>query len=254
MRHFWILFKHELRMLLISPTTYVAGSLFLALMGFIYWAILRDMITSPQNELPAVQFFKSFWIPTFFVIPLLTMRSIAGERSLGTLDTLLTTPTSRIAVVAGKFAGAYSFYLLLWALTLGYPFIANKLLFTHNESTALLQSESIMGSFSFIAISGVLFVAIGIFTSSLTRSQLVAAMLSFTLLFIVIVGGQQIGTLTQSGIEPTGWLFHTLDYLAIFTHLDDFAHGIIDTRPFFYYLSAGFLLLGISTLVIEAKA
>jgi ABC-2 type transport system permease protein len=254
MRHFWILFKHELRMLLISPTTYLAASLFLALMGFLYWAILRDMITTPQNELPAVQFFKTFWIPTFFVIPLLTMRSIAGERSIGTLDTLLTTPTSRLAVILGKFAGAYSFYLFLWVLTLGFPLIANVLLSANNESPALLRSDPILGSFTFIAVSGVLFVAIGIFTSSLTRSQLVAAMLAFTLLFVVIVGGQQLGTLAQGGVELTGWLDGTVNYLKIFSHLDDFAHGIIDTRPFFYYLSAGILLLGLSTLVIEAKA
>ena len=113
MRHFLILLKHELRMLLISPTTYIAGFLFLALMGLLYWIILNEMSTTALEELPHVEFFKGFWIPTFFVIPLLTMRSIAGERSSGTLDTLLTTPTSRISVVLSKFTGAYLFYLLL---------------------------------------------------------------------------------------------------------------------------------------------
>jgi ABC-2 type transport system permease protein len=254
MRHFWILLKHELRMLLISPATYLAGALFLSLMGFMYWAILREMITTPQDELPTVQFFKSFWIPTFFVVPLLTMRSIAGERSLGTLDTLLTTPTSRIAVVLSKFAGAYCFYLLLWSATLGFPLIAESLLRESNDSAILLNSAPLLGSFAFIAVSGVLFIAIGIFTSSLTRSQLVAGMLAFTLLFIVIVGGQQLGSLDQSGVALPGWMDATVDYLRIFSHLDDFARGVVDTRPFFYYLSSGLLLLGLATLVIEAKA
>lgn len=254
MRHFWILLKHELRMLLISPSTYLAGALFLGLMGFMYWAILREMITTPQDELPTVQFFKSFWIPTFFVVPLLTMRSIAGERSLGTLDTLLTTPTSRIAVVLSKFAGAYCFYLLLWLATLGFPLIADSLLRESNDSAILLNSAPLLGSFAFIAVSGVLFIAIGIFTSSLTRSQLVAGMLAFTLLFVVIVGGQQLGSLDQSGVTLPGWIHATVDYLRIFSHLDDFARGVVDTRPFFYYLSSGVLLLGLSTLVIEAKA
>lgn len=254
MRHFWILFKHELRMLLISPTTYLAGGLFLCLMGFMYWAILREMVTTPQDELPTVQFFKSFWIPTFFVVPLLTMRSIAGERNIGTLDTLLTTPTSRIALVLGKFAGAYCFYLLLWLATLGFPLIAESVLRESNDSSIFLSRAPLMGSFLFIAVSGVLFIAIGIFTSSLTRSQLVAGMLSFTLLFVVIVGGQQLGSLNYSGVELPGWIHASVDYLRIFSHLDDFARGIIDTRPFFYYLSSGILLLGLSTLVIEAKA
>ena len=241
-------------MLLISPSTYLAGALFLGLMGFMYWAILREMITTPQDELPTVQFFKIFWIPTFFVVPLLTMRSIAGERSLGTLDTLLTTPTSRIAVVLSKFAGAYCFYLLLWLATLGFPLIAESLLRESNDSAILLNRAPLMGSFAFIAVSGVLFIAIGIFTSSLTRSQLVAGMLAFTLLFVVIVGGQQLGSLNQSGVELPGWMHATVDYLRIFSHLDDFARGVVDTRPFFYYLSSGILLLGLSTLVIEAKA
>lgn len=241
-------------MLLINPSTYLAGALFLGLMGFMYWAILREMITTPQDELPTVQFFKSFWIPTFFVVPLLTMRSIAGERSLGTLDTLLTTPTSRIAVVLSKFAGAYCFYLLLWLATLGFPLIADSLLRESNDSAILLNSAPLLGSFAFIAVSGVLFIAIGIFTSSLTRSQLVAGMLAFTLLFVVIVGGQQLGSLNQSGVALPGWMHATVDYLRIFSHLDDFARGVVDTRPFFYYLSSGVLLLGLSTLVIEAKA
>ena len=87
MRHFFILLKHELRMLFISPATYIAAVLFLCLMGFLYWAILRSMVNTPSETLPTVQFFSVFWIPVFFVVPLLTMRSIAGERSIGTLDT-----------------------------------------------------------------------------------------------------------------------------------------------------------------------
>lgn len=254
MRHFFTLLKHELRMLLISPSTYVAGVLFLCLMGFLYWAILRSSVNAPSEVLPSVQFFSIFWIPVFFVVPLLTMRSIAGERSVGTLDTLMTTPTSRVAVVLSKFAGAYIFYMFLWALTLGFPIMTQKLYPHAAEAGALLDPASITGSFIFLALSGVLFISIGILASSVTRSQLVAGMLSFTTLFVVIVGGQQLGNLAESGTQLVGWLDATINYLQIFEHLDDFSRGILDTRPFFYYLSTGLLLLGLSTLVIEAKA
>lgn len=254
MRHFFTLLKHELRMLLISPSTYVAGVLFLCLMGFLYWAILRSSVNAPSEVLPSVQFFSVFWIPVFFVVPLLTMRSIAGERSAGTLDTLMTTPTSRVAVVLSKFAGAYIFYMFLWALTLGFPIMTEKLYPQAAEAGALLDTASITGSFIFLAVSGVLFISIGILSSSVTRSQLVAGMLCFTTLFVVIVGGQQLGNLADSGTPIMGWLDATINYLQIFEHLDDFSRGIIDTRPFFYYLSTGLLLLGLSTLVIEAKA
>jgi len=254
MRHFITLLKHELRMLVISPSTYVAGVLFLGVMGFLYWAILRSTVNAPSDILPSVQFFNIFWIPVFFVVPLLTMRSIADERSTGTLDTLMTTPVSRSAVVLSKFAGAYIFYLLLWALTLGFPYITQRLYPHAAEAGALLDPASITGSFLFLAVSGVLFISIGILASSFTRSQLVAGMLCFTTLFVVIIGGQQLGNLAQSGTQFTGWMDATINYLQIFQHLDDFSRGIIDTRPFFYYLSTGCLLLGIATLVIEAKA
>lgn len=254
MRHFFILLKHELRMLFISPSTYIAAVLFLCLMGFLYWAILRGMVNTPSETLPTVQFFSVFWIPVFFVVPLLTMRSIAGERSIGTLDTLMTTPTSRIAVILSKFAGAYIFYMLLWVLTLGFPLLTQKLFPHAAESGALLEYAPLAGSFLFLATSGILFISIGIFASSVTRSQLVAGMLCFTTLFVVIIGGQQMSNVADAGGDLSSWMVTTVNYLQIFEHLDDFSRGIIDTRPFFYYASTGFLLLGLSTLVIEAKA
>ena len=241
-------------MLFISPSTYVAGVLFLCLMGFLYWAILRTSVNASSDILPSVQFFSIFWIPVFFVVPLFTMRSIAGERSSGTLDTLMTTPTSRVSVVFSKFAGAYIFYILLWGLTLGFPLLTQKLFPHAAEAGALLDTASITGSFIFLAVSGVLFISIGILASSITRSQLVAGMLCFSTLFVVIVGGQQLGNLAETGGQLSGWLNATVNYLQIFEHLDDFSRGIIDTRPFFYYVSTGLLLLGISSLVIEAKA
>ena len=254
MRHFFTLFKQELRMLLISPSTYIAAVLFLSLMGFIYWAILRGMVNTPSETLPTVQFFSVFWIPVLFVVPLLTMRSIAGERSSGTLDTLMTTPTSFVTVILSKFSGAYVFYMLLWVLTLGFPILTQKLYPHAAESGALLEYAPLAGSFLFLATSGVLFISIGIFSSSITRSQVVAGMLSFTTLFVVIIGGQQISNIADTGSGLSSLMLATVNYLQIFEHLDDFSRGIIDTRPFFYYSSTGLLLLGLSSLINEAKA
>ncbi|MFP4203365.1 MAG: ABC transporter permease [Opitutales bacterium] len=254
MRHFLILLRHELRMLLISPSTYIAGVLFLTLMGFLYWAILRNMANSSEETLVSVQFFKVFWIPVFFVVPLLTMRSIAGERNAGTLDTLFTTPISRASVVLSKFAAAYIFYLLLWSATLCFPAIVAHFFPQTAASGDLFNPASLRGGFAFLAASGILFIAIGIFASSLTKSQLVAGMLSFAIIFAVIVGGQQLGNITQFTSHPPDWLTSTVNYLQIFEHLDSFARGIVDTRPFFFYTSTGCMLLALSACAIEAKS
>ncbi|MGJ3244226.1 MAG: ABC transporter permease [Opitutales bacterium] len=254
MKHFFILLRHEVRLLLLSPSSYVAAVLFLVLMAVIYWAILQGFTVEAESDLPATFFFRVFWIPVFFVVPLVTMRSIAEERRLGTLETLMTTPASSLAVVLAKFSGAYLFYCLLWSLTLAFPLITRLVAPEVAETGRLLDGATLTGGYLFIAISGILFIAVGIFTSSLTRSQLVAGMLAFALLFLVITGGQLLELLPAADSAWLSWLEAPLTYLQTFQHLEDFSRGIVDTRPFFYYLSLALLLLGLAVLTVEAKA
>lgn len=255
MREFFILLRHELRMLLISPATYVAAVVFLLLMGFFHWAVIQEMALAEQTEPPVARVFQLFWWPVCFLVPLLTMRSLAEERRQGTLETLLTTPAGAPAVVISKFLAAYLFYLLLWALTLAFPFIALETAGVAALAPVLVNPTPLIGGLAFVAISGFLFISIGIFTSSLTRSQLVAGMLSFSLLFLLFLVGW-IAMSSESGVEShwLTWLDAPLEYLHAFMHLDDFVRGVIDTRPFVYYSSLAALFLGLSVLVVEARA
>lgn len=254
MKHFTWLLIHELRMLLLSPANYVAGALFLLLMGSFYWFGLRTFAVEAQEGLPSEHFFQLFWIPVFFIVPLLTMKSIAEERRQGTLETLMTTPVGPAAVVLSKFLGAYLFYLLLWALTLLFPVIAYHTMPESQIDPRLLDLPSLVGGFSFVAVSGTLYIAIGIFASSLTRTQLVAGMLSFCILFALIIFGRLLLQYPVADMENLSWLGLGSDYLQSFKHLEDFSRGLLDTRPFFLYLSNTLLLLGITTLIVEAKA
>jgi len=254
MKNFWNLLRHEIHMMMVVAPTYIAGFLFLLLMGFIYWINLRGYTISAEYELPNTLFFKTFWLPVFFLIPLLTMRSIAEERRLGTLESLLTTRASAIAVVSAKFLAAYLFYLLLWLGTLAFPLITQALVPSAALEGDLLDRGSILGGISFIGLSGILFVAVGIFSSSLTRSQLVAGMLSFTILFVFIVGGFLLVNVSVTQQSWMNWIQQPLDYLQAFNHLEQFSRGIIDTRPFFYYLSTAFLFLGLAVFNVEARS
>ncbi len=253
MKRFSLLLRNELRVLLISPSTYLAAVLSLIMMGFFYYLTLVDLAQNPQQDLPNVTFFRYFLFPVCLMVPMLTMRSIAEERRLGTLETLMTTPVPAFSFVMAKFLAAYIFYAGMWLLSIGFPLIT-VLYLPHPELEQLLfEWGSLLGGLYFVLISGMFFVAIGIFTSSLTRSQLVAGMLSFSIIFLFIVGM----TVLRSQAPGFGTGVVTNDllaYLQVFDHYNDAVLGMLDTRPLIYYLSSTLLVLGLSSLVVEAKS
>ncbi len=254
MRHFFYLFLHEVRMLFITPATYAASVLFLLIMGGIYLLGLEQVSRGIQGESPTESFFQLFWLPVFFMVPLLTMRSIAEERRLGTLEAIMTTPATAMQVVLSKFLAAYLFYLSLWGLTLFFPYFSTTVLAGSQFGSQLMDGAHLKGGYSFVALSGCLYIAIGLFASSLTRSQLVAGMLSFSMLFVLIISGQVLlNTPLLDGFQIP-WLADPVDYIRTFKHLEDFSRGVIDSRPFFLYLSTALLFLGVTTLVVESKA
>jgi ABC-2 type transport system permease protein len=250
MRQTYYLLRHELHCLFMAPATYLAGILFLLLMGLIYFSILREFANAPQDVLPARLFFELFWIPVLFMVPLLTMRSFAEERRLGTLEVLFSAPVSASSIVLAKFLSAWIFYAFLWGLTLAFPWLT--VLTTDQEALTpvLLEPGTLIGGYTFILLSGMLFTAVGIFASCLTRSQLVAGMLSFSILFMLILGPR---LLELQGAPYLPIINIPFEYLRLFTHLEDFSRGILDTRPFAYYLTNTVLVLGLGILVVERK-
>lgn len=249
MRHYFTILSQEIRTLLYSPSTYIAATFFLGVMGFIFASILDFYSKSPQETPPAVMFFQFFWFPVLFMVPLLTMKTIADERRQGTLETLLTTPVSTAEVVLGKFTAAYLFYLLLWASTLGFHY----LLQLHARDTRFLDSGPLIGGYLFIAVSGLLFIAIGIFASSMTRSQPVAGIFTVVLLILVILAPRYLAELSALNVAALAPLKSALDALQVPSHVEDFTRGVVDTRQLFYYLTGSTLALIFSILGVEAK-
>lgn len=249
MRHFFTILSQEIRTLLYNASTYIAAVLFLLVMAFFFLVILRDYTTAPQETPPAADFFRIYFIPVFFMVPLLTMRSLAEERRLGTLETLLTTPVSTAEVVLGKFFAAYLLYICLWGSTLGFHYV----LFHYARDARLLDPGLLIGGYLFIAVSGLLFVAIGIFASSLTRSQSVAGILSCVMLMMLILGLGYISSLPILQRDILHPARNALESLQINQHLEDFRQGVVDTRQIIFYLSGATLALIFSILGVEAK-
>lgn len=248
MRHFLTILSHEIRMLLVNPGTYIAGVFFLAIMGSIFIDMLTAYSTTAQEVSPATVFFRLFWVPVLFMVPLLTMKSISEERRHGTLETLLTSPVSTTEVVLGKYGAAYFLYLLLWGSTAAFFFILQK----YAGDSRFFDSGPLAGGYLFIAVSGLFFVAIGILSSSLSRNQAVSGFLCFTLLALIL-GLNFVSDTDLLSSETLSPFKSVVQRAQIFQHLDDFSRGIIDTRQLLFYVSGATLTLILSILGLEAK-
>lgn len=249
MKHFTTILSHEIRMLLVNPSTYIAAVLFLAVMGFVFTGILESYSKAAQETSPAHVFFKFFFLPVWFMVPLLTMKCLAEERRLGTIETLLTTPVSTTEVVLGKYGAAYFLYLLLWSGTVGFFYILQKFA----GDARFLDPGPLIGGYLFIAISGLMFIAIGIFASSLSRNQAIAGIIAGAILFLLVIGPRLLLEVEALNAELLRPLKSVIEYAQIMQHLDDFTRGVVDTRQLLFYLSGTVLALIFSILGVEAK-
>lgn len=249
MKHFLTLLSHEIRMLMVSPGTYFVAMLFLLFMGFIFTGILESYSKAAQEISPANVFFQFFWFPVLFMVPLLTMKCLAEERRLGTIETLLTTPVTTAEVVLGKYTAAYLLYLTLWLATSGFFYILHRFV----GDTRFIDLGPMFGGYLFIAVSGLFFVAIGVFASSLSRNQAVAGVICFVLLVAVIAGTNFLADSSWLSRDLLAPVKDAVDYACVLAHRDDFTRGVVDTRQLLFYLSGTVLALIFSILGVEAK-
>jgi ABC-2 type transport system permease protein len=235
--------SRELRAYFFSPLAYAILALFLVMNGFVFWLIV-SFLNDPRAGIgaPLEVFFGQtvfFWLVLLFVTPVLTMRLLAEERKSGTIEVLMTAPVSETQVVAGKYLAALAFYACLWAPTLVYVAILAR-------KTDLDWGPVAAGYLGVFGI-GALFLAVGVFASSLTKNQIVAALIAFALLLLLFSCGLLENLVNQEGLKKA------FGYLDLWRHMDDFAKGIVDTRHAVYYLSATFFFLFLSVRALAAK-
>jgi ABC-2 type transport system permease protein len=180
------------------------------------------------------------------------MRTFAEERRSGTLAALLTTPASATAVVWAKFLSTWIVWVVFWLLFTLFPFLTVQRLGTPGD-TRLGDPSILWGGLCFIAISGLLHVAIGILCSCVTRSSALAALLAFISLLAMTAAGGAMESLPIESWEWLGWLREPAAHLRTFGHLQDFAAGILDSRPIILYGTGTLLCLGLAVLSVEGQ-
>ncbi|MDR2779124.1 MAG: ABC transporter permease [Puniceicoccales bacterium] len=251
MKKFYTLLKYEIYKLMVSPATYIIALIFMLSIGGIFAFLLYDYIKFEQ-DVPLVQmFYRCFWLPTCIIVPLLSMRSFSEEYKYGTFHSLFSVPISCAEVVLAKFLATYGMFIFLWlcswSLFLAVGFKSGSIV----HEIAFASQFNIGGGLLFIAITGLLFVAIGIFASSLTENQIVSCTLTFFLLLVLFIGGQFFADRSQiSNLNLYGTYQESLN---IFSQLDNFCNGVFDTRLVVFYLSTCKLTLCFSAAAVQEK-
>jgi ABC-2 type transport system permease protein len=168
------------------------------------------------------------------------MGLIAEERRSGTIELLLTAPVTEGQVVAGKFLAAYAFYLLLWLPTLLYPLLLSRF--------ASLDPWPIAAGYLYLLLIGAPNVALGLWCSVLSRSQIAAAILSFALMFLLFI----LPVFFETQIRAE-WLRAAVSYANLWNPAGDFGKGIVDSRLPVYCVSTTLFLLFASSRALEAR-
>lgn len=263
MRNTWAVFRREFFHYFNSPIAYVVIALFLIIAGVIFWLIsLSFSEYSSQYQMIMQQrhmyrggppvpnasemLFGPFFQATllwglFTTIPLLTMRLIAEERGSGTIEMLFTYPIRDFEIILGKYLAALSVFIIMLVLTLVYP-----LLIYWVKPTAV-SASFLLSCYVGLFICGAAYIALGTFFSSVTDSQIVAAILGYgTLLGLFLLGlADRLGGVGSKVGE-------VVKQVSVLTHQENFLKGVIDSGDLVYFAVFICLSLFLTLRMVES--
>lgn len=250
MRGTWIICRKELNSYFASPIAYSVMALFAFIFGFFFYEAMTyflqvSMESQMQgrgfpmniNEMIVRPVLGNMSVIALFLLPMLAMRIFAEEKRAGTMELLITSPVSDLAIVTGKWLGAFFLYsciVLIGGLSILFLFLYGK-----------PDWKPVLVGLLGLILQGAALLALGAWLSSMTKNQIVAGVAGFVLfLFLWVVGW---------GSEfDTTWWGQFRGYLSATNHVDTFSKGIIDTKDLVYYFSLTFLGLFLTTRSLES--
>ena len=242
MKNSWIIAKRDLGSFFNSPIFYVITTVFLVIYSYIFVNILsffsmRSMqsgqlqqmgIALNINEMVIEPSFQNMAVVLLLIIPIITMRSFAEEKKSKTFRLLLSSPVHLKEIIWGKFLACMiviTVMVLISSYSIGFLFMIGE-----------PDIGPVLTGYLGILLTAGCYVSIGIFASSLTENQIVAAVITFGFsLFMWVIGWG-----AQAASSTTG---QVLQYLSVIEHMDRFLKGMIETSDLAYYLS--FIIFGL---------
>ena len=253
------IYKKEMRAYFINPIGYIYMGIFLALSALVFC-----YTTFQSNSYDLSSYFYYMIFAFVILLPLLTMRSFAEERKMRTEQMLMTAPVSITGMVLGKYFAAFTVFLgsvLLSCVNL------IPLLSVAAEEKAAAQYSSmaanigpsgslIVGALIGVVLIGAAFIAIGVFISSLTESQLAAAVSTIGVIVVMVglgfvneIGSDAEGTRLVSNYAVRG----VIDWISVLSRFESFFVGKFDFAALIYYLSLSSVFIFLTVRVYERR-
>jgi ABC-2 type transport system permease protein len=231
----WPIFKREFKGYFRSPIAYIFISVFLIISGWVFFQTFFVLDYASMRN-----YFDILPLLFLFFVPLVTMRMWAEERKIGTMEVLMTLPVRDHEAVLGKYLAGVAFLAVTLALTLPIPL------------TTIILGDPDMGvilsGYVGALLMGAAYLAMGIFVSSLTSSQIVAAIIGWLLCLIFYFIGNDFVT-----FNAPRFLVPICEYLGLGNHFDSIGRGVLDLRDLVYYLSVIVFFLFLNVRVIETR-
>lgn len=255
MNNFLAIYQREIKSYFSSPIAYVVIGMFLILAGIFFYLIISNFVQmsirvdmmaqqyrmAPQKmnvNLMAIRpILHNMSLFALFFLPLVTMRLYSDEKRTGTIELLMTSPVTNAQAILGKFSAAATLFLVMLAGT--WLYIIFLFLYGNPELGPILTGY--LGLF----LLGLSYLAFGVFFSTLTDNQIIAAVSTFVFILFFWAIGWVSGFLSPA-------LGELLSNFSLIEHFDDFAKGVLDTKHIVYYISFIFMGLFLSFVSIES--
>ena len=254
MRNILAIVERELRAYFTSPIAYVVLTIFVFVSGLFFRSILAQVLQMGlMSQLQAQQlgpramdmpgmitrgFLSTMSVILLFVMPMLTMGLFSEEKKRGTIELLLTSPVTDLQVVLGKFFAAVAFFVILLLTT----WIPTGFLYWYSSPA----SGPILTAYLGLLLYGLALMAIGLFISTLTENQIIAAVVSFGIVMVLWLVDVFANSVDSSNGKAV------LTYLSVLNHLDDFMKGVLSTSHIIFYLSLMLIALFLTYRSIDS--
>ena len=228
------IFKRELKAYFTSPLGYVFLAVFYAFSGLFFYIF---SLSVGSTDISSV--FLMMFIVLMVFVPLLTMRLLSEDKKQKTDQLILTAPVSLLSIVMGKFLAAYAIFAIGVAVMPVYGFVMSTF--------ATVSWLPIWGNTVGLLLLGGIFVSIGLFISSLTENQMIAAIGGFFINLMILLMN------TLKSALPNGFLQDVLSSISVYSRYSEITSGIFSLSSLIFFVSVIFIFLFLTVRVLEKR-